>query len=763
MLIDKIKRQHRYLVALMLLFSAQQLVAQGTLADYQRAQTYFHLNVDKLVKNINLWPQWDNSGLWYKTETNSGYRFVTANPQNGKVSQAFSHEVLAKALSAELGKSISPDSLPFSRFTYDDGRSAIRFNVKENHYSFNLKSEALSRVEVKALPAKNESVSPDSTVKVLIRNHNLYLVNLKTGEERQLTADGVDRYDYATPGSWYQVTDVEVGEQYDPEIDITWSPDSKRFVTYKLDRRKAKRMYLFQSLPDSGYRAKVWFYERPLPGEDTPKMVEYFVFDVDKGSSVRVNIAPFADFLGNMGPAWLPDGKRLYLSHFIRGYQGLNFYVVDAVTGNAQTLFEERSETNIEYQMAFGEVTSDGNHLVWASERDGWSHLYLYDLNTMQLVRQLTKGEYVVRSIAHVDAKAKRIWFVAGGKEAGRNPYYQHLYSVGFDGKKVTLLTPEDAEHEVVLSPNGKWFVDNYSRIDMPTVSVLRRLTDGKLVGELQRADVSKLLATGYRYPQQFVAKGRDGKTDIYGAIFYPSTFSTATVYPVIDGTYSGPQHVRTPRSFARAFRNSDQPLAELGFIVVTIDGMGTAMRSKAFHDMSWKNLGDIGAPDHIAFIKQLARVHSFVDSTRVGIYGHSAGGYDAAHALLAHPDFYSVGVSSAGNHDHRMSKAWWPEQYMGLPGKHFDEQSNLNLAQNLKGKLLLVHGDMDQNVNPANSLRLGAMFQKYNKDYDLLIIPNHDHDLYNNLYFTRKRWDYFVQHLLGVTPPREFQIEVKK
>ncbi|UCH95583.1 MAG: prolyl oligopeptidase family serine peptidase, partial [Candidatus Aminicenantes bacterium] len=402
-----------------------------------------------------------------------------------------------------------------------------------------------------------------------------------------------------------------------------------------------------------------------------------------------------------------------------------------------------------------------GKELVWGSERDGWSHLYLYDWNTGQLKKQITQGEFVVRRVVHVDEKKRQVYFTASGREPVEDPYLQHLYRVNPDGTGLTLLTPENAEHRIRLSPDKKYVVDTYSRVDFPPITVLRHLEDGKVVLKLEKADIRDLLAAGWKYPEAFTVKARDSKTDLYGAIFRPTNFNPNKKYPVIDSTYSGPHTVKTPKTFRRGCLNMEQAVAELGFIVVTIDGLGTAHRSKAFHDFSYKNLGDIGAPDHIGALKQLAQKYPYMDLSRVGIFGHSAGGYDAAHALLTHPGFYKVGVASAGNHDHQMAKAWWPEHFQGYPvGKYYEDQSNLILAKNLQGKLLLVHGDMDNNVNPASTLRLAGELIKANKDFDLIIIPNRKHRLWDHPYFIRKLWDYFVRHLLGVTPPT-YQVSI--
>lgn len=437
-------------------------------------------------------------------------------------------------------------------------------------------------------------------------------------------------------------------------------------------------------------------------------------------------------------------------------------FKANAVTGEVETLLNDQSETMVEYQTINCKWTEDGKQFFWTSERDGWNHIYRYD-NKGDLINQLTKGEFVVRDIVQIDEENQVIYFVASGKEPDCDPYYRYLYKAGFDGNNLKLLTKESADHQVWLSETSNYFVDSYSTCKQATKHVVRSINDGRILYELATANIDGLMASGWKYPEPFKVKARDGITDIYGLMFYPSDFDKTKTYPVIDATYSGPQAVRTPKTFDAAYNNYDRSIAELGFIVITIDGLGMAWRSKAFHDVSYKNLGDIGAEDHIAGIKQLAQSRPWMDLERVGIYGRSAGGYDAAHALLTHPEFYKVAVATAGNHDHRIAKAWWPEQYMGMPGKHYDEQSNFELAKNLKGKLLLVHGDMDNNVNPASSMRLAAELIKHNKDFELLLMPNEGHSFKEHPYYIRKRWDWFVEHLLGVEPPKEYIVESYK
>ncbi|MDK2978753.1 MAG: dipeptidyl-peptidase 4 [Bacteroidales bacterium] len=754
------------LISFILVATISNLLSQGTTEDYQRAEKFLHFNVYNLVQNLHLNPNWIDStnNFWYKTELKNGHQFMFVIPEEGKAKPAFDHTKLAKKLTKVLDRNINPDSLPFSKIAFDQNQKSIRFKVDTLQFEYEIQKNSLTEYQPqKNKLKKNESKSPDGKWIAFVKDYNLYLRDADTGEEFQLTFDGEAMYDYASPLSWYKMIDESIGDTYDPAIYVQWSPDSKKFATIKLDRRKAKKLYLYQALPVEGMRAKVWSYERALPGEDLP-LQEYFIFDVDNKSKVKVDLEPMEDIWSGIAPGWTANSKTFYLPRMARYYKALDLFFINPETGEAEQKIHEEANTMIEYQMSGCKLVNNGEKIIWMSERDGWSHLYLYHGKTGELINQITKGEFVVRKINAVDEENEVIYFTAGGVEKERDPYFQHLYKINFDGTAMQLLSPEDAEHEIELSPDQKYFVDNYSRVDLKPHAILRRLFDGKLVIKLQEANIEKLLATGWKHPERFTVKARDGKTDIYGIIQYPSTFDPNKKYPIIDNSYSGPQAVNVPKSFRRGIWNDWLPLAEVGFIVMRIDGMGTAMRSKAFHDVSYKNLGDIGGPDHIGGIRQLAKKYSFIDTNKVGIFGHSAGGYDAVHALLKYPDFYKVGVASAGNHDHRMAKAWWPEQYMGAPGKHYEEQSNLSMAGNLKGKLLIAHGDMDNNVNPASSYRLAAELINHNKDFELIITPNDDHGgVWGNKYFIRRRMDFFVKHLWEIKPPKEFEFKEYK
>lgn len=748
---------------IILIITASFSSARDLTGRYEKAELFLPKNISKLVKNIYLNPYWigGNADFWYVLQTENGKRYMLFESGKKTVRPAFDHEKFSELIFKETNKKISPDSLTLDHPEFSQDLKMMTFSLNGKKIKVNLENysiETAGEAEEKRNPA--ESISPDKKWVVSLKDYNLFLKNIETNEKVALTSDGMEKYEYANPANnWEKLIDVSKGDLYDPHIDIQWSGDSKKFVTYKIDKRKVGLMYLYQSTPDSGFRAKVWAYERAIPGEDAI-MQEFYVFDVEKKEQIRLDIPAIPDICMSFGPQWMEGSDKIMIGAYQRGYQSQDIYLADANTGQSKIILHEQAETMIETQLTTCRWIKNNEEFLYTSERDGWNHIYRYDKEG-RLLNRVTQGNFVVTGITGIDEKNNKIYFTACGKDTGMDPYYVQFYSVGLDGEYLQLLTPENAYHNILLSPDHTHFVDNYSRIDTKPVSVVRSAIDGKIIHQPITADTEALLASGWRFPEPFKTKARDGKTDIYGAIYYPSDFDPNKKYPIIDGTYSGPQAVRTPKTFNSAYRSFDVSFAELGFIVVTVDGLGTAMRSKKFHDFSYKNLGDIGAEDHIKAIKALAAERPYLDSTKVGIYGHSAGGYDACRALLTHPEFYSVGISSAGNHDNRIAKAWWDEQYQGLIGAHYDEQSNFNLAANLQGKLLLVHGDLDNNVNPTSTLRLAGEFVKHNKDFDMLIIPNKNHgSVFEVPYFLRKRWDYFVENLAGIDPPKNYELK---
>ena len=436
---------------------------------------------------------------------------------------------------------------------------------------------------------------------------------------------------------------------------------------------------------------------------------------------------------------------------------------MDANTGEQRVVIREKAERYVDPGETHFRILHETGDVLWTSERDGWNHLYLSSLKTGELRGQLTQGSWVVRQIVEVDEKARRVFFLASGREKDEDPYQTHLYAVGFDGKGLTLLTPENDTHTVSFSPDRNYFVDSFSRPDLPAVSLLKRTKDGSQVRTLEQTDTSELVKAGWKSPEPFRGKAKDGTTDLYGLIWRPSNFDSSKKYPIVEMVYTGPQAFFVPKTFGAALRNPEQQIAELGFIGVMIDGRGTTGRSRAFHEFSYHNLG--GAfEDHVEMIKQMAAKFPYMDADRVGIYGTSAGGYGSAHAILSFPDFYKVCVSISGDHDARLDKAWWNELYQGYPvGPDYAEQSNVTMADRLKGHLLIEHGDIDDNVHVVETMRLTDALIKANKNFDQLIVPNMYHGEGGNPYLIRRRWDYFVHYLLGVTPPADFAIHEER
>lgn len=594
---------------------------------------------------------------------------------------------------------------------------------------------------------KQEALSPNGEWALYVEHDDLQLRNRRTGEVSSLTTDGIEGQSYA---SWagLKVAPVKVGEA--PPA-VFFSPDSRKLLTYRLDYRRVPTLSLQETA--AGQRPRVRNYPYPLPGDEVAE-ASWVIFDLPTRARVDLKWHPVA-WRPNDDPGvrWSDDGKVVFFLEQQAGYKKVWLRAADPLTGEVRTVLEETSATSVD-RYPIIEMLSGGRQLLWSSERDGWRHLYLVDAHGSRIQRQLTHGNWVVagRDVAHVDPRAGWIYFLASGREAGRDPYYRHLYRIRRDGTGLELLTPEDADHSVSFGPSGQVFADTYSRVDQPPVSVLRDVT-GKRLRILQQADIAPLLATGWRPPEPFYAKARDGATDLHGVLFRPSNFDASRRYPVIDSIYPGPQATKVPRAFGLS---SAQSLAELGFIVVMLDGLGTPGRSRAFRDVSYGHLEEAGGlEDHITGLQQLAHRYPYLDLTRVGIYGHSAGGYAAARAILEYPDFYKVAVSSAGNHDQRTYHAGWGERYQGYPvGTLYDPQANAPLASRLEGRLLLAYGTLDDNVHPANTLQLIDALIAADKDFDVLVLPNRDHRSDNDPYFIRRQWDYFVEHLLQVTPP---------
>jgi dipeptidyl aminopeptidase/acylaminoacyl peptidase len=710
-------RLHRAAFLLLAAPLAAQQPRQLTADDYARAERFLAPSAAPLVTGTGVQPTWLPDGrFWYRTSTPTGYAFFMVDP---------------------------------ARRT----RTAV--------------SDPTSRASVANVPP-NASVSPDGKRAVFIRENNLWSRDLATGKETQLTTDGIKDFGYATDNAGWTHSDRPV---------VTWSPDSRQIATFQHDGRGVRDMYLVST--NVGHpRLEAWKY--PMPGDSAVFRISRVIISVSADGQprvVRLQMPPDAhrstvsDHVACRGgicdAQWYPDGSHLAFVSSSRDHKSAWFRIADAKTGEVRTLFEERMPTQVgdaSLSQDLWRVLPASNELIWWSQRDNWTHLYLYDLATGRLKNRITTGEGNVTSIVRVDEKARTIYFLGSGKEAGRDPYFQHLYKIGFDGRQQVLLTPENANHVVSLSPDGKYFVDSYSTPDTPPVTVLRDM-NGRVVMLLERADASRLAATGWKPPMPIRMKGRDGKTDIYGLMYTPSTLDSTRKYPIINHIYPGPQAGSVgSRSFSPA-RGDNQALAELGFVVVEIDGMGTPGRSKAFSDTYYGVMGDNTLPDQVAGMKELAQRYPFIDIDRAGIWGHSGGGFATAGAMFRYPDFFKVGISESGNHDNRNYEDDWGERYHGLLVRsgntdNYTKEANQTHAANLRGKLFLIHGDMDDNVPPYNTKLVVDALIKAGKDFDLLMLPHARHGYgADNNYVMRRRWDYFVRYLAGAEPPKEYQI----
>jgi len=783
---------HRTFIIFLLSFVFLSAAASGrdteaprslTAADYAQAEKFMAYNTAPLVLRSGVRPNWlPGDRFWYRNSIeNDGSEFILVDPKRGTRRPAFDHAGVAAALSKAAGKTFDAAHLPFWTFDFSKDGKSISFSAEKKRWSCDLKGKSLKPIggDEAAPPGKRrgegrrpgateppEVLSPNGLLAVFIRDHNLWVREVSTKTEKQLTTNGIEDYGYATDNAGWIRTDRPV---------VSWSPDSKKIATFQQDQREVGEMYLVET--KVGHPVlQAWKY--PLPGDKVVTMIERVVIHLDGPRLVRLKMPPdqhrstFTDDIktwdgGMEDVQWSPDGSRLVFVSTSRDHKHEVVRLADPETGEVRDVYEEKVETYFESgsDHANWRFLAATNEVIWLSERDNWAHFYLYDLESGRLKNQITTGEWPVLQLLRVDEKNRRITFLAGGREKGRDPYFRHLYSVGFDGSGLVLLTPEDADHEVSLSPSGLTFVDSYSKPDVPQVSVLRN-AEGKLILSLEKADISRLLATGWKPPLPFKVKARDGATDLYGLMFRPTNFDPGKKYPIINNIYPGPQSgsVRS-RSFLPASGDA-QSLAELGFIVIQLDGMGNPGRSKAFHDAYYGNLGDNTLPDQVAGMKELAQRYPWIDIDKAGIYGHSGGGFAACGAMLHYPDFFKVGVSQAGNHDNRGYEDDWGEKWQGLlvanpEGKsNYDSQANQNFAKNLKGKLLLAHGTMDSNVPPYNTLLVVNELIKANKDFDLILFPNRSHGFGNEPYMVRRRWDYFVRHLLGAEPPAGYELK---
>jgi dipeptidyl aminopeptidase/acylaminoacyl peptidase len=748
-------------------------------SDYAQAERFMSYNTTPLVDHAVQKVTWlDDGHFWYRDHDVAGDHFVQMDAASGQVTPLFDQPKLAAALGKLTGKPVDAKKLPVTGYALKpDGRLDIA--VKDKHYLCDLRAagECVASKGVQAHDKDGKAttgaepgvLSPDKKSAAFIRDWNLWQRDVATGAETQLTTDGVVNFGYATDNAGWKHTDKAI---------LEWSPDSKRIATFQQDQRKTSDMYLVST---SVGKPKLEAWKYPLVGDKDVTMIERVIVDVAGKKVVRLQLPPdqhrssLCDDV-SCGPdggwddvKWAADGTTLAFVSTSRDHKHEWFRVADASTGVVRTVFEEVVPTW--YESGNGAVNwsylPETHEAIWFSERSNWGQLYLYDLTTGKLKHAITTGEGNVTEVLKVDPQTRTVWFRGVGRTAGVNPYYQQFFKVSLDGGEPTLLTPEAADHSVTLSPDGRLFVDAYSTPTTPPVTVLRRADDGRTVATVATADISRLRTAGWVPPIPFTVKARDGKTVLYGMLFKPTHFDAKKKYPLIDYVYPGPQtgSVRG-RSFSPA-RGDHQAVAELGFIVIAVDGMGTPWRSKAFHDAYFEHIEDNTLPDQVSAIRQLGATYPWIDLDRIGIWGHSGGGNATAAAMFHYPDFFKVGWAESGNHDNRNYEDDWAEKWQGLlvtgqDGKtNYDAQANQSFAKNLKGHLMLVHGTMDDNVPPSNTLLVVDALIKANKNFDLLLIPNAHHSYGEATpYATRRRWDYFVSHLAGNTPPSEYALK---
>ena len=740
-----------------------------TVAEYEAAAAHMDRDLYNGVYNrVSNSTFIDSSQLFYATRTKEGTKYLMVDLKNSSKKEAFDHEKLADALSKALDSEMQSDQLRLYDVSFSEDLKNMIFIANGQKFSCRLSDYTLEKKQRQSRTRSNEHVSPNGKLAAYINNYNLWVRELATDKKTQLTFDGQKDYGYATNNAGWVKSDGAV---------LKWSPNSDKIATFQQDARKVGMMYLTST--NVGHpNLEAW--KHPLPGDEHIFTIERVLIHLgNQPKTVRLKMKPdfqrgtttdhIADWNNVLLDAqWNKEGTKFAFVSGSRDHKIAHLQIADSKTGKVTSIHKEEVATYYEsgVDAENWHLLFDTNEFIWYSEKTNWGHLYLYDVNTGQLKNQITSGDWVVKQIKHIDKKNRQIYFTAGGKESG-NPYHNYYYRVNFDGSNLVNLTPSKGSHSVIFSEDYSVLVDTYSTTTSPPISVVRN-EKGETIMPLETADISELKEKNWQEPIEFSVKARDEKTDLYGLLFLPSHYSESNSYPVLNYIYPGPQSGSIGNYSFRPVWRDFQAVAELGFVVVAVDAMGTPMRSKSFHDAYYGNMGDNGLPDNITAIKQLAKQYKGMDIDRVGIWGHSGGGFASTRAVFAYPEFYDVAVSGAGNHDNRNYEADWAEKWQGLLVEedadgttNYDNQANQLIAKDLKGKLLITHGSVDDNVPPSNTMLVVEALIKANKDFDMILFPNKRHgygDMTN--YMTRKRWDYFVTHLLKATPPKGFQLK---
>ena len=732
------------------------LWAQGTVEDYNRAYALREKYNAKHVLYAGVVPHWvdQTSAFWYVRQTEKGKEYVKVDAASKKRTALFDQQKMASALTEKAGREINAYNLPLQNCRLNISLDTLRFQLDGKFWAYSIKNNRL--LDEGAIPSRGKErhwmevddekegspvTSPDGKWTAFIKNDNVYVREVATGKEKQLSQDG-------TLSNYYS--------SY-----IQWSPDSKSVVSCRIRPVEKRYVYYVESSPADQAQPKLHKQEYAKPGDELRFKVPC-IFEVESGRRLIPSTELFSHQYELSGPMWNADSKAITFEYNERGHKVYRVLEMSAVDGSVRTLIEEKEEKYVNYPRIYRNYLSDGKRIIWSSERDNYNHLYLYDRATGKPLNQITKGEWYVRGVQHVDEANEVIYFSANGMKKGEDPYLIHYYKINFDGSNLVELTPEEGMHQCWYSSDYKYLVDVYSKVDQAPIAVLRDAKNGKIRMQLDKADISALLANGWKAPEVFSAKGRDGKTDMWGVIYRPSNFDPSKKYPVIEYIYSGPGDQYVPKTFS-SYNWWMTSLAELGFIVVQVDGMTTSFRSKEFEEVCYKNLKDAGLPDHIAWIKAAAQKYPYMDIDRVGIFGCSAGGQESTGAVLFHPEFYKAAYSACGCHDNRMDKIWWNELWMGYPvDESYSACSNVDNAHLLTRPLMLVVGELDDNVDPASTMQVANALIKANKDFELVVIPGAHHTMGED-FGEHKRYDFFVRHLMGVTPPSWDKVKTGK
>lgn len=724
------------------------------LARYQKAEMLLPDNLRHLVDNLYVTPNWlPDGGFWYRLDNNGSAKYWRYHPQQG-VSELFDFNALKIAL-GEASDTLKINDIQIIDFE----ASELTLRLSDEQWLCILDTQYRCEQTQSESSENAPLTSPDQQWQMLVKDHNLVLRNLVTGEDSPLTTDGTEDNAYATESANPKVYFNETPGTVEPHKVGYWSADSRYFVTFQMDLRNVGKLHLTQSVTGEDQRPRLYSYHYPMAGDEHLIEAQVVMVDVAAKKVERVPGEPLLQtYYGT--PLWgeFSSNNKYYFLQRERGYHVYHLIEYDPATGQLRTILTEENDKFIDPWIQDFRILAEQDLLLWTSERGGIQQLFRYQLSSGKLLNAITPDTMFMRAIRAIDTDNEVLYFEGSGAQPG-DSYYRYLYRVQMDGTGLTLLTPEIQMHDTRVAPDFRTFLDSTSTVQQPTKHLVRSTVDGTVLTTIHETDNRALLAAGYREPEPFTVLAEDGKTHLHGILYFPSDFDANKSYPVLDDIYTGPHGYFTPKTYDGPLYAHANALAELGFIVLKMDGRGTAKRNRKFHEYSYDNLAG-GADDHVWALKQLAKERPYMDIQRVGIFGFSAGGYDTVQAMYKYPEVFKAGVSASGNHDFRADKAGWNETWMGYPVEaHWDQQSNLTDVGRLQGKLLLAHGELDENVHPAATLQLVDKLIKANKDFDLLLYPNMGHVLHYHPHFVRTRWDFFVEHLLAEEVPQSYQI----